>query len=79
MVSQSFLLEEQGRVIGDKACNHPATLKGHSSPGKSKGARDQDSNEAFPPREVGCPAGTASMGQRRQVPQPVPTTARGSK
>ncbi|KAK2504262.1 hypothetical protein MC885_018897, partial [Smutsia gigantea] len=40
--------EEQGRVTREDACNHQATLKGHSSPGKSRWTRDKDDNRAFP-------------------------------
>ncbi|XP_057347267.1 spermatogenesis-associated protein 31E1-like [Manis pentadactyla] len=69
--------EEQGRATRDKACNLQATLKGYSSPGKSRLARDKDGNKAFPPRELGCPANPASTGQGRQVPQPAPSTAQG--
>ncbi|XP_073076151.1 spermatogenesis-associated protein 31E1-like [Manis javanica] len=56
--------EEQGRVTREEACSLQATLKGHSSPGRSRQTRDKDGNRAFPPRELGCPARPSQQGPR---------------
>lgn len=56
--------EEQGRMTREEACSLQATLKGHSSPGKSRQARDKDGSRAFPPRELGCPARPSQQGPR---------------
>ncbi|XP_036768911.2 spermatogenesis-associated protein 31A3-like [Manis pentadactyla] len=56
--------EEQGRVMREEACSLQATLKGHSSPGKSRWARDKDGNRAFLPHELGCPDRPGQQGPR---------------